>query len=473
MKVQGNRQVVAIAHRSRASLPSEIGVRTFLRFVAGGAACAGLFPAAWAGEPAPPKPAATRPNVVIVLADDMGWRDTGYQGSPYAKTPHLDALAAGGVRFDYFYAGQQMCSPGRFAIMTGRTPLRCGIPFLDPIRPQEITIAKALKTAGYATGHFGKWHLGSGPVHPTNMGFDISWYSPNFFDTGGKLTCGKETVTVTGDSSVFTMDLAIDWIRKQAGAKKPFFAYVCFGSPHDPHKGADEFKALYKDVPVPAGFQGSFADFYAEISGLDAAVGKLRSALRELTIADNTLVWFTSDNGGIKPFSKDPAGLGKGRIGVRTVACLEWPARVKSPIRTDCACVHMDMYPTILDIAGVTMPHQPVLDGISLVPLLDRRMTRREKPMGFLSGPSAKELPNTDFIAGTSAVWIDGNYKLSVPGGSGGKGGLKLADIYADPSEKTDLSGKQAELAAKMRADLDAWRRGVRDSYDGKDFAGK
>jgi arylsulfatase A-like enzyme len=287
--------------------------------------------------------------------------------------------------------------------MTGRTPLRCGIPFLDPIRPQEITIAKALKTAGYATGHFGKWHLGSGPVHPTNMGFDISWYSPNFFDTGGKLTCGKETVTVTGDSSVFTMDLAIDWIRKQAGAKTPFFAYVCFGSPHDPHKGADEFKALYKDVPVPAGFQGSFADFYAEISGLDAAVGKLRSALRELTIADNTLVWFTSDNGGIKPFSKDPAGLGKGRIGVRTVACLEWPARVKSPIRTDCACVHMDMYPTILDIAGVTMPHQPVLDGVSLVPLLDGRMPRREKPMGFLSGPSAKELPNTDFIAGTSA----------------------------------------------------------------------
>jgi arylsulfatase A-like enzyme len=415
-----------------------------------------------------------RPNVVIVLADDLGWRDTGYQGSPYAKTPQLDDMAAKGVRFDYFYAAQQMCSPGRFGILTGRAPFRCGIPFLDPIRPEEITIAKALKTSGYATGHFGKWHLGSGPVHPTNMGFDISWYSPNFFDIGGKLTCGKETAVVTDDSSVFTMDLAIDWIRKQVAAKQPFFSYVCFGSPHDPHRGADRFKALYKDVSVPPEFKAakasSFADFYAEISGVDAAVGKLRAALRELKVADDTLVWFTSDNGGIKPFSKDQAGLGKGRIGVRTAACLEWPARITKPIRTDCACVHMDMYPTILDIAGVRIPNQPVVDGVSLAPLLEGRMARREKPIGFMLGPSKDRLPNTDFVTGTSAVWIDGNYKLSIPAGVGGKGNLKLVEIYADPAEKTDLAAKEPERVKKMCADLDTWRKSVRDSYDGKDY---
>jgi arylsulfatase A-like enzyme len=385
------------------------------------------------------------------------------------------------VRFDYFYAAQQMCSPGRFGILTGRAPFRCGLSALGSMRPQEITLAKALKTAGYASGHFGKWHLGGGETHPLKMGFDTAFYKDNFCDIGDTLRDEKtgKDLTITGDSSVFAMDLATNWMREQSAAKQPFFAYVAFGSPHWPHIGEEKYKELYKGSAsdmkkrkVTMQSNGSdLVDFYAELSGIDVAVGSLRTHLREWGIADNTLVWFTSDNGGIRgELSNDPAGLGKMSIGCRTVSCLEWPARVKKPIRTDAACVHMDMYPTILDIAEVKMPNQPVVDGVSLVPLLDGKMDHRSKPIGFMSLSRGKQLPTTDFVTGTSAVWIDGNYKLSVPFNVGGKDELRLVDIYADPTEKKDLSAAQPERVKAMHDALDVWRRSVRNSYDGKDY---
>jgi arylsulfatase A-like enzyme len=437
--------------------------REFLRWGTAGLAAATLPRSLWAA--ASGVTGKDRPNIVIVLADDMGWRDTGYQGSPHAKTPHLDDMAGKGVRFDYFYPAQQMCSPGRFGILTGRAPFRVGLHALGAMRPQEITVAKALKTIGYRTGHFGKWHLGGKETHPVRMGFDKSFYSANYFDLGGKLAVDdtKESVPVKGDSSVFTMDLALDWIRQQATAKQPFFAYVCFGSPHGPHEGAEEFKALYKGT-------GGKVDFLAEVSGVDAAVGNLRRTLRELGVADNTLVWFMSDNGGITPDSMDPSGKGKMRIGVRTVACLEWPARIPKPLRTDCACVHMDCYPTILDAVGVQMPNQPVVDGTSLLPLFDGQMQRRPKPMGFMSwGGKGKEkggLGQADFVKDTGAVWIDGQYKLVLDRGES----PRLYDIYPDPKERTDIAGNHAEQVAKMQRDLDAWRVSVRASFDGKDY---
>jgi arylsulfatase A-like enzyme len=443
-----------------------INRREFLRATLGGAAGATLAGLLSRTLHAAPKSAGgKRPNIVVVLADDMGWRDTGYQGSPEAKTPNLDEMAAKGVRFDYFYAAQQMCSPGRFGIMTGRTPLRVGLHHLGAMRPQEITIAKALKTIGYRTGHFGKWHLGGGATHPVRMGFDKSYFSSNYFDIGGKLTVddSKQAVEVKGDSSVFTMDLALQWIREAAKANEPFFAYVCFGSPHSPHKGAEEFKALYKDS------RGK-VDFLAELSGVDAAVGNLRAELRRLGIADNTLVWFTSDNGGITPQSQDPSGEGKGRVGVRTVGCLEWPERIRQPIRTDCACGHVDMYPTILELVGVQMPNQPVLDGISLAPLLDGQMKRRPKPMGFMlwEGKSGEGFAKADFVKDTRAVWIDGSWKLIVP--TGGAAAVSLYDIYADPAQKNNLADKEPDRVAKMRRELEQWQLSVRASCDGKDY---
>jgi arylsulfatase A-like enzyme len=452
-----------------------ISRRAFLEgLAAGGAVAWAAGRRALAGQAS-----GARPNIVLVVADDLGWRDTGYAGSPVAKTPALDQMAAGGVRFDYFYSAQQMCSPGRFAILCGRTPFRCGLHHLGATRPQEITIAKALKTVGYATAQFGKWHLGDGATNPVKMGFDQATWSPNYYDLGAKLRVGdsKDTVPLEGDTSVATMNLALEYIRKQAADRRAFFTYVCFGSPHSPHKATEEFKAPYQN-------EAGKADFWGEIAGIDAAVANLRAELRRLGIADNTLVWFTSDNGGITPQSMDPAGLGKGRIGARTAAVLEWPGRIKHPIRTSVVCAHQDIYPTILEIVGVAMPGQPVLDGVSLAPLLEGAMKERPKPLGFLLWNGTGNFADIDFVKDPQAVWIDGSYKLTVtPAGAGAgkaKGAppdagppppVRLVDIYADPAEKTDLAEKKPEVVARLRPALEAWQRSVRASYDGRDYA--
>lgn len=428
-----------------------------------------------------PARSAEKPNIVIVVADDMGWRDTGYQGNPDVKTPNLDDLAAHGVRFDYFYAAQQMCSPGRFAIMTGRNPFRTGLHALGTMRPQEVTLPEALKTAGYKTGHFGKWHLGTGPSSPIGQGFDEAIWKLNFYDLGQSLQVGdtKEQVPLEGDTSVAAMNLALKFIDKQVAGKQPFFVQVCFGSPHDPHVAAPEFKELYKDLPEKR------QNFLGEVSGLDAAVGNLRKELKRLGVAENTIVWFTSDNGGITPQSQDPSDKGKMSIGARTVACLEWPAHIQQPLQTSLPCGQWDMYPTLLEIVGVKMPAQPPLDGISLLPLLDGKMKERPQGMGFLIRMPEEEkrnrekgrpnhgLSTTDFVKEVRGVWIDGKYRLVfTPSAEGKEPKLELFDIYADPAHKTNLAAEHADVVAKMRKDLDAWRTSVRASYDGKDFPG-
>lgn len=306
------------------------------------------------------------------------------------------------------------------------------------------------------------------------MGFERSIYSGNYYDNGATLLVDmtKEQVQLPKDqdSSVATMDLALEWMKPQAQAGKPFFAYVCFGSPHGPSKGAEEFKKLYAN---PAK-----SDYYAEVSGLDAAVGKLRAALREWKVADDTLVWFVSDNGGCGPETLEPNGLRKMEIGCRTAGCLEWPARFPKPIRTSIPAVHMDMYPTALAAAGVALPDPRPMDGMDILPLLDGKVKEREKPIGFMLWQSKTPTPlgTVDFVKGTQGVWIDGSLKLVVaqpdfetdtkrPNRPG------LYDIHADPRDSKDLSAAMPDRATAMRAALDRWRQSVRDSYDGKDYA--
>lgn len=409
-----------------------------------------------------------KPNIVIVLADDMGWRDTGYHGNKVVKTPNLDEMAGKGIQFDFFYPGQQMCSPGRFALLTGRNPCRTGLHHLGAMRPQEITVAKALKSAGYKTAQFGKWHLGGKETSPAKMGFDKAIWSPNYFDLGAKLHVGdtKETVPLAGDTSVATMNLALDFIRENAKGSEPFLAYVCFGSPHGPHVAAEEFKALYKNLP-----EGK-QNYWGEVSGLDTAVGNLRAELRKLGIADNTIVWFTSDNGGITPESQDPSGKGKMTIGCRTQGLLEWPARIKRPFKTDVVCGHVDIYPTLLEITGVTVPQQPVVDGVSLVPLLDGKMMARPKPIGFILWNQGKgnnqAFDKADFVADTQGVWIDDKYKLIVdPKGAN----VTLYDIYSDQANRLNLAEKHPDVVARMTKALNDWRVAVRAGFDGKDYA--
>lgn len=444
-----------------------------------------------AGEPA------ARPNIVILVADDLGWGDTGYSGNKVVKTPHLDDMASKGIQFEYFYPGQQMRAPGEFAIMSGRNPCRTGLHSGPPgdVRPEEILLPRALKPAGYESAHFGLWNLGVGKSSPVRMGFDQAhWVSAHGFGLPPKFTPKfqindtKSTVQTEGDGSIAVMGLALNYIRKYA-KKEPFLVQVYFSAPHQPHKAAEEFKALYKDIT------SAKAEYYGEISGMDTAVGNLRAELRKLGIADNTVVWFTSDNGADRPGTNDPSGVGKWSVGGRVPGLLEWPSRIKQQVKTNVVAGHIDIYPTLLEVAGAKVEKQPVVDGISLVPLIDGKMTERPKPIGFIhwgGGRGAPHLPGkkaggagkvvgkdadaafakADFLKDMyESVWIDGKYKLIVGGWFNPNAGTPLLyDIYADPAHKTNLADKESERVKKMTQALNEWRRSVRASFDGKDF---
>jgi len=241
---------------------------------------------------------AKKPNIILCMADDQGWGDMAYNGHAVLKTPHFDAMAAAALRFDRFYAAAPVCSPTRGSVMTGRHPNRFGcFKWGHPLRPQEITVAEALKTAGYVTGHFGKWHLGSvvegSPVNPGASGFDEWLSAPNFFDNDPILSREGTAVPTKGESSMVTADAAIEFIRKHARSRQPFFAVVWFGSPHGPHQAIEADRALYKNQSE------RLQNFYGEITGMDRAFGKLRRELRQLGIRENTLLWYCSDNGGL------------------------------------------------------------------------------------------------------------------------------------------------------------------------------
>lgn len=427
----------------------------------------GVLPVAAAAAPA--AESHSRPNIIFVVADDMGFKDTGFSGNPVAKTPHLDRLAAEGLQFENFYSAAGTCSPGRMAILTGRTPLRARmVTTVGPMQAGEVTVATALKTAGYHTAHFGKWGLGREGTHPLKVGFDEAIWSKNYFDLDAAFFAGdsdrrdEQPVTTTGESSVAIMDLALDYIGRHADAKQPFFVQVCFGSPHAPHAAAEEFKRLYPDLPE------NERNFWGEISGLDAAVGRLREELRRLAIADDTLLWFVSDNGGIS----ESSGIEKkGRIGARTIGLLEWPRRIPKPMRSDIPVCHVDMYPTVLDIVGITMEHQPVVDGISLLPLFEGRMERRPKPLGFVSGRYAGEgdPPSCEF---QNAAWIDGRsmLRLDPPTKRRTTDSMALYDVLTDPGQAMNIADQHPQEVERMLADLVAWQESVKASFAGKDY---
>ncbi len=471
--------------------------REFMGFVGAGALLGAMADGAGEGR---------LPNIVLCMADDQGWGDMGYNGHPVLKTPNFDAAAASCLRFDRFYAAAPVCSPTRGSVMTGRHPNRFGcFKWGHTLRPQEITIAEALKAAGYVTGHFGKWHLGSvrkgSPVNPGASGFDEWFSSPNFFDNDPIMSREGVAVQTRGESSMVTVDAALEFIRKHARGPRPFLAVVWFGSPHGPHRAAEEFRKLYAR-------EGKKADFYGEITGMDAAFGKLRRELRKLGIHENTILWYCSDNGGLDP--KTTGGRGKkGTIyegGLRVPALLEWPAVIKKPRVTNVPCNTSDIYPTLLEVVGVKMPGQPPLDGISLVPLVEGKMTRRPSPIGFWSYPKGgistpssrwmaellaaqkqgKEPPEDwrlrkdagqikkkypeDKFPGHSA-WLDWPWKLHRIEGKAGAVKVELYDLAEDQRESKDVAQSNRERVKAMRRDLEHWLRSVVRSLNGADYA--
>jgi arylsulfatase A-like enzyme len=450
---------------------------------------------------------ATQPNIVLCMADDQGWGDTAYNGHPVLKTPHLDAMAAAGLRFDHFYAAAPVCSPTRASVMTGRHPNRLGcFSWGRPLRPQEITIAERLQAAGYVTGHFGKWHLGSvlkgSPVNPGGSGFD-HWLSAfNFYDNDPVLSREGKAVEIKGESSMIAADAAIEFIQAQVKAAKPFLAVVWFGSPHSPHRAAPEDAAHYGNRKDAA--------WLGEITGLDRAVGKLRWALHDAGVHKNTLFWYTSDNGGLKPASSGGRGR-KGSIyegGLRVPAIIEWPGRIKTPRITQVPANTTDIYPTLLELIGIEPAFQPVLDGVSLVPVIDGISDTRSKPMGFwhanqrgISTPSDKWMreelaaqragkdyhDETRLMADAGqikriypnhqhpghAAWLDWPWKLHrIQNDKQGpsKLNVELYNLQEDPLETNNLVGTHTRRAHSLHKALETWLDSVIDSLHGDDY---
>ena len=470
------------------------------------AAGAGMCLAAMGSFSAFGKSSSKKPNIVLCMADDQGWGDVGYNGHPVLKTPKLDEMAAESLRFDRFYAAAPVCSPTRGSVMTGRHPNRFGcFKWGHTLRPQEVTIAEALKRGGYVTGHFGKWHLGSvrkgSPVNPGASGFDEWFSAPNFFDNGPILSREGVAVQTKGESSMVTADAAMEFIRKHAGAGRPFFAVVWFGSPHGPHEAVERDRALYK------GQSKKLQNFYGEITGLDRAVGKVREELRSLDIQNDTIFWYCSDNGGLPGVGSTGGRGNKGNVyegGLRVPAILEWPSRIRNPRKTEVPCNTSDIYPTLLDIVGVRIEKQPVLDGISLVSLIDGKMKSRPRPMGFwdypiggISTPSKKYMSELlaaqkkgdevgdrsrlrleagkitkqypeDKLPGHSA-WLDWPWKLHrIENNKGVK--FELYNLAEDHEEGNDLASREPERVKAMKGKLKEWQKSVVRSLNGEDY---
>lgn len=427
-----------------------------------------------------------RPNIILCMTDDQGWGDTGYNGHPVLRTPHLDQMSKEGIRFDRFYSSSPVCSPTRGSCLTGRHPYRYGIPYANTgrMKDEEITLAEILKSKGYATGHFGKWHLGTlttkikdanrgkpgETAHyapPWQHGFDVCfsteskvptyWHPGDYDKYGTHYWTGTEQMVpsskIAGDDSKLVMDQALPFIRTSVEKETPFFTVIWFHAPHLPVVSAPPYTDGYTE----------HKDYYGCITALDEQVGRLRAELDKLGAAEDTMIWFCSDNGPEGKNKKAPGSAknlrGRKRSlyegGVRVPGLMVWPRMVKESRSVSLPCCTSDYFPTILEVLGHTLPADQVrpYDGVSLVPLLKGEMKKRPRPIAF---ESAKQVSLTD-----------NRWKL-ISQNSGKT--FALYDLVADPAESKDLAKENPDVTAAMKKQLKAWQKSCKESAEGKDY---
>jgi len=413
----------------------------------------------------------TKPNIIVIFVDDLGYADLGCQGSKEVHSPQIDSIAANGVRCTAGYVTAPMCSPSRAGLLTGRYQQRFGYEFnLGPeytlkagLDVAQTTIADRLRAGGYATGAIGKWDLGaSPPYHPLQRGFDEFYgflggsrqHEPATRDMGPYNTMlrGRTPVKETDWSSDAYSKEAVAFVARHKG--NPFFLYVCFTAPHWPMQAQAEDLALFADVP-----DLHRRTFLAMMSGLDRGVGRILDAVREHALEESTLIIFLSDNGGPTgpprsapdaPFAygqntsrNDPFRGVKGQLyegGVRVPFLVQWKDRLPAGRVCDVPVSSLDIPATALAVAGIESDES--LDGVDLIPLL----------LGNAGGERALFWR----VGGQSAV-RRGEWKLvSRPG--------KPAELYnldADPGETTDLRDKQPDQLIDLREPLKGWNAGM------------
>lgn len=442
----------------------------------------------------------SRPNIVLLMSDDQGFVDVGYNANeePVAQTPHLDQMVKEGVRFNRFYSAPN-CSPTRASVLTGRHPFRSGV--FNPewvINPHELTIAEVLKRAGYATAHFGKWHLGpvasESPVNPHSLGFEYYLSHDQHFNLDPKLIQNGEQKAFDGDGSEVIVAEAVRYIDRIRESGKPFFIVIWYGSPHGGFQALPKDEALYQEVKDKL-----LRGYLAEITAMDRSVGTLRQKLKNRNLDQNTLVWFCSDNGNGKFEQRDKLRGGKGSIwegGVRVPAVAVWPKMIEEPFETNAYATTWDIMPTLMDIVGVDVKNRE-LDGISILPVLQGKETERSKPLLFwfyaraivskiaaehdplfsadeLGGASGwKSLKTPSVVPQTHPGWttiIEGKWKLHQIAGSRKGPETLLYDIHADPGETNNLALENPEVVQSLNEKLGRWQNSVVASLKGKDY---
>lgn len=440
------------------------------------------------------------PNVILLMSDDQGWGDVGFNGNEKIHTPHLDAMAAAGVRFNRFYASSPLCSPTRGSCLTGRYPFRFGVlaAHTGGMRVGEITIAEMLKTKGYRTGFFGKWHLGwvkesdAGSrgffSPPSQHGFDtylattsaVPTWNPtvtpeNWSSWGNKpgepwkggapyVRDGKEvTENMSGDDSRIIMDRVIPFIEENKA--HPFFATVWFHAPHEPVVAGPEYRKRYEK------FGTARQHLYGCITAMDEQIGRLRTRLDELGLSDSTVVFFCSDNGPADSLTKKgvaSAGPFKGHKhtmyegGLLVPACAVWPKAIPAASVTNVKCSTVDFFPTIANLCGYkfTSKNQRAIDGIDLMSVIRGEVDTRPIELFF----GYRRLHGD--IDGQAI--ISGDWKLLREAKPGGR--VRLYNLADDPYEKNDLAEAKTERLLQLQERMKAIDYECQLSRDGAEY---
>ena len=439
--------------------------------------------------------AASSPNVILLMCDDLGWGDVGFNGNERVRTPHLDSLAQQGMVFRRFYSASPVCSPTRGSCLTGRNPYRYGIPTANAghMLEEEITLAELLQDTGYRTGHFGKWHLGTlttqvkdanrgrpgDSAHyalPTRHGFDTYFsteskvptfdpmWKPQAFKTpqGESLRFGWAAMEnprsgeaygtyywkgeeqrvaegLSGDNSKVIMDQALRFMEQANNDQSPFFSVIWLHTPHLPVVADVAHRALFP------GLSHREQIYYGTIAAMDEQIGRLWQQLEAWGIADNTLLCFASDNGPERdtpgssgPFRERKRSLHEG--GVRVPAFWVWPNMIAPGTQTDVAAVTHDYLPTLVDLLALSYPKGRPLDGISLKAVISGKQKKRHQPIGF------------QFQKKQS--WVTHRYKL-ITKDEGAT--WELYDLLQDPEEQHNKASRKPGRVRHMREALKEW----------------
>jgi len=437
----------------------------------------------------------SKPNIIFILVDDLGWADVGCYGSHYYETPNIDRLASQGMKFTNGYAACAVCSPTRAAVLTGRYPARIGITdwirarfqggkipenkqnpteyvsrkdrkLLCPPNPlwmelEEVTIAEVLKSAGYITCHIGKWHLGADDWYPDKQGFDYNiggcdfGQPPSYFDPYCRKKQGCIPTLEPRKEGEYLIDRlsdeAVQFIKKHKD--EPFFLYMAHYAVHTPIQGKPE---LVKKYQAKAPTDQKNPEYAAMVEAVDQAVGKIMAALEEEGLAENTIVFFTSDNGGLIPItSNKPLRAGKGypyEGGIREPVIIRWPGVIEPGSISDVPISSIDYFPTICEAVGVPLPEDRIIDGVSLMPVLKKTGTI-ERDALFWHFPHYRGKDVVPY-----SIIREGDWKLIKR--YEGKT-FELFNLKEDLSETHDLSEEMPDKVKELDARLTRWLKEV------------